>query len=194
MVSRNSIAWFLLLIGVSASIFFFLQNDDPTAINILYYTIYAVISVIYFLRILYYLDNKATLNEIYFFSLANIIPLGLLLISPLFPISQVVLVAFEINVLPNNDFIYLKISIPSLFAFPYLIISSALLIRSFTRYKFIRLTPYSERGPSAEMTAIFTYFIFGILFLFVSTSVSDLVGALYGLFFLFSGIGFTLGR
>ena len=38
------------------------------------------------------------------------------------------------------------------------------------------------------------YFVFGILFLFVSTSVSDLVGTLYGLFFLFSGIGFTFGR
>ena len=194
MVSRHSIAWFFLLIGVSASIFFFLQNDDPTAINILYFTIYAVISIIYFLRILYYLDNKATLNEIYFFSLANIIPLGFLLISPFFPISQVILLAFDINVLPDNNLIYLQISIPSLLAFPYLVVSSALLIRSFTRYKFIRLTPYSERGPSAEMTAIITYFIFGFLFLFVGTSVSDLIGALYGLFFLFSGIGFTLGR
>jgi hypothetical protein len=194
MTSRRSIAWFILLIGVSASIFFFIRDDDLTAINLLYLSFYAMISVLYFLRILYYLDQRATLNEIYFFSLANIIPLGVIFISPLFPISQIVLLAFEINVIPNNDFIVLNISIPSLLAFPYLIISTALLIRSFTRYKFIRLTPYSERGPSAEWTAIITFFLFGIMFILVGLSVSDLISLLYGLFYLFSGIGFTLGR
>jgi hypothetical protein len=180
--------------GISASIFFFIRNEDNNAMNILYLTLYATITIFYFLRILYYIDVNATLNEIYFFSLANIIPLCVLLTSSLFPLNQEPLLTFNIEVLPADEFIQLQITLSSILAFPYLAVSTALLLRSFTRYKFIRLTSQSERGPSAEWTAIITFFVFGALFLAVGHIAADLIGILYGLFFLFSGIGFLLGK
>ena len=194
MAIRHNIAWFIMLIGISDTIFFFIQNQDTLALNILFLSVYTAITIVYFLRIFYYVDHHATLNEIYFISLANIIPLAIILVSPLFPIFQEVLLSFEINMMPSNEFIELHIAVPSLLAFPYLVVSTALLIRSFTRYQFIRITAQSERGPSAEWTAIFTFLIFGILFLTAGAFASDLLGILYGLFFIFSGIGFILGK
>ena len=194
MAIRHNIAWFIMLIGVSATIFFFIQNKDTLALNILFLSIYTAITILYFLRIFYYVDHHATLNEIYFISLANIIPLVIVFTSPFIPIFQEVLLSFEINMMPSNEFIELHIAVPSLLAFPYLVVSTALLIRSFTRYQFIRITAQSERGPSAEWTAIFTFLIFGILFLIAGAFASDLLGILYGLFFVFSGIGFILGK
>lgn len=194
MASRHSIAFFVFLMGISASIFFFIRNEDNNAMNILYLTLYATITIFYFLRILYYIDVKATLNEIYFFSLANIIPLCVLLTSSLFPLNQEPLLTFNIEVLPADEFIQLQITISSILAFPYLAVSSALLLRSFTRYQFIRFTSQSEKGPSAEWTALITFFVFGVLFFIAGHVATDLIGILYGLFFLFSGIGFLLGK
>ncbi|WP_455142893.1 hypothetical protein [Candidatus Hodarchaeum mangrovi] len=195
MPSRHSIAWFILLMGASATIFFFIRNEDTLALNTLFLTLYITVTIIYFMRIFYYLDNRATLNEIYFFSFANIIPLAVLAAGLIFPFgSQNPLVTFNIDIEPAGGESILRITLLSILAFPYLAVSTALLIRSFTRYKFIRLTAHSERGPSAEWTAIITFFLFGCLFLFVGSLTQDLIGLLYGLFFLFSGIGFLLGR
>jgi len=41
---------------------------------------------------------------------------------------------------------------------------------------------------------LFTFFIFGSLLFVAGGIASDLIGILYGLFFLFSGIGFLLSR
>jgi hypothetical protein len=194
MASRNSIAWFVLLLGISATIFFFIRQEDYIALNLLFLTLYATITIVYFLRMFYYFDNKATLNEIYFFSLANIIPLCVLLGAAIIPIGQEAILTFDIEIIPPNESQILRITLLSILAFPYLVVSTALLIRSFTRYKFIRLTSQSERGPSAEWTAIITFIVFGGLFLLVGYMASDLIGILYGIFFLFSGIGFLLGR
>ena len=195
MPSRHSIAWFILLMGASATIFFFIRNEDTLALNTLFLTLYITVTILYFMRIFYYLDNRATLNEIYFFSFANIIPLAVLAAGLIFPFgSQNPLVTFNIEVQPAGNESILRITLLSILAFPYLAVSTALLIRSFTRYQFIRFTAHSERGPSAEWTAIITFFLFGGLFLFVGSLTQDLIGLLYGLFFLFSGIGFLLGR
>lgn len=180
--------------GLAASIFFFIRDEDDVALGLIFLTFYTTITIFYFLRLLYYIDVKATLNEIYFFSLANIIPLCVLLTSPFFPPGQEALLTFNIEILPAEDFVQLQITLASILAFPYLAVSTALLIRSFTRYKFIRLTSQSERGPSAEWTALFTFFVFGILFFLTGLFSIDLIGVLYGLFFLFSGIGFLLSR
>ncbi len=194
MASRNSIAWFVLLMGISATIFFFIRQEDDIALNLLFLTLYATVTIIYFLRMFYYFDNNATLNEIYFFSLANIIPLCVLLGSTLIPIGQEAILTFEIQIIPPYEYQILRITLLSILAFPYLVVSTALLMRSFTRYQFIRITSQSERGPSAEWTAIFTFFIFGVLFFVVGGVASDIIGILFGVFFVFSGIGFLLSR
>ena len=149
---------------------------------------------LYFLKMFYYVDNKATLNEVYFFSLANIIPLLVILSGSYFTVGTEFLLTFNIDILPSGDFYTFSVTFASVLAFPYLAVSTALLMRSFTRYQFIRLTSQSERGPSAEWTAIITFFLFGSLFLLVGFYASDLIGVLYGLFFLFSGIGFIIGK
>jgi len=195
MASRHTLGYFVFLMGISATIFFFIRQQDETALDLLFLTLYATVTVFYFLRMFFYLDHNATLNEIYFFSLANIIPLLVLFLAPMFPLGKDPIVSFDINVIPSNESIILSVGLASVLAFPYLAVSSALLIRSFTRYQFIRLTARSERGPSAEWTAIITFFIFGTLFLLVGFYYSaDLVGVLYGLFFLISGVGFTMGK
>ncbi|MFW9930395.1 MAG: hypothetical protein ACFFD1_13445, partial [Candidatus Thorarchaeota archaeon] len=178
------------------SIFFFIVNEDKNAINMLFLGIYATTTVIYFLRMMFYVQYKATLNEVYFFSLANIIPVIIFFISPLIPLNNEHLLQFTItdNQGILNGSINLHIGILSVLAFPYLVLSSALLIRSFTRYKFIRLTPHSERGPSAEWTAILTFFVFGFLLILAGQHSGDLLSLSYGVFYIFSGIGFLFGR
>ena len=194
MPSRHSFAWFVLLMGISATIFFFIRNEDRIALNTLFLTLYVTCTIIYFMRIFFYVDNNATLNEIYFFSLANIIPLAVLAAGLFFPLGQDPLLTFRISVEPSSVDLNLNITLLSILAFPYLAVSTALLIRSFTKYQFIRLSAHSERGPSAEWTAIITFFLFGSLLLLTGQYTSDLIGLLYGLFYLFSGIGFLLGR
>jgi hypothetical protein len=196
MPERTTIAWFVLIIGLSASIFFFLINEDDNAINMLFLGIYFTVTVLYFFRIAFYFRYKATLNEIYFFSLANIVPVVIFFISPIIPLNNVKYL--EITLISNQGAEFLptsfQISILSILALPYLILSTALLIRSFTRYKFIRLTPQSERGPSAEVTAILTFFVFGILLIVAGQQSQELLSFIYGIFYIFSGIGFLLGR
>ncbi|MFW9779697.1 MAG: hypothetical protein ACFFE8_12655 [Candidatus Heimdallarchaeota archaeon] len=195
MAARHTLASFAFLLGISATVFFFIQQQDETALDLLFLTLYATVTIFYFLRMFFYLDHKATLNEIYFLSLANIIPLLVLFVAPMFPLGRNSMLSFVINVLPGNETATLSIGLASILAFPYLAVSSALLIRSFTRYQFIRITAQSQRGPSAEWTAIITFFIFGTLFLMVGYFYShDLIGVLYGLFFLISGVGFVMGR
>ena len=197
MAERTTIAWVRVLVGLSASILLFIAKQDDNAYNVLFLGFYATITVLYFLRMFYYVQYKATLNEIYFFSLGNIIPLVVLLISPYVPMDKQNFLAFTISSTNTSLLqtpLMLHINILSILAFPYLALSTALLIRSFTRYQFIRLTAHSEKGPSAEWTAILTFFIFGILFAFVGISVQDLIGFTYGVFFLLSGVGFLFGR
>ncbi|OLS27090.1 MAG: hypothetical protein HeimC3_05570 [Candidatus Heimdallarchaeota archaeon LC_3] len=196
MPERTTVGWFVLIIGLSASIFFFLINEDDNAINMLFLGFYSTISVLFLLRIYFYLHYKATLNEIYFFSLSNIIPTVIFFISPIIPMSKEKIIEISVISLQGPEFeqTNLQIGILSILAFPYLIFSTILLIRSFTHYKFIRLTPHSERGPSAEFSAILTFFIFGILLIVATQQSKDLLSLIYGLFYLFSGIGFLFGR
>lgn len=181
---------------MSASLFFFAINEDENAVNALFFGFYLTISAVFFLRILLYFRYKATLNEFYFFLVGNIIPIAIIALEQYIPLGDEKILSMDINttlgpsLLPSS----LTIGIMSVLAFPYLLISTTLLIRSFTRYKFIRLTPHSERGPSAEFTAILTFFVFGVLLIYVGELSEDLIGILYGIFYIFSGLGFLFGR
>jgi hypothetical protein len=135
MADRERIAWFVLLIGLAATIYFFIRQDDRMALNVLFLTIYLVATIIYFMRVYFYLQHNATLNEVYFFSLANIVPLFVIAASTLVPIGREGIVTFFIDVEPMGSSYELNFTLLSILAFPYLTISTALLIRSFTRYK-----------------------------------------------------------
>lgn len=188
------IAWFVLLIGLSASIYFFIADRDDAALSIIFLTIYCTLSIFYFFKVLYYAEYNATLNEFYFLLLANIIPLAIFLMSPFFPLSQITFLDYYIETpvsFYNSSF---SITAISMFTLPYLLFSAALQVRCFTKYEFIRLTSQSTKGPSSEWTAIAIYFIFGFLFLLTGVVSGDLIGLLFGLFFLFSGVTTFLGK
>ena len=104
MASRHTFAWFVLLIGGAATIFYFIRNEDEVALSILFLTVYATATILYFLKMFYYIDNKATLNEVYFFSFANIIPLLVLLSGSYFTVGIEALLTFNIDILPSGDF------------------------------------------------------------------------------------------
>ena len=95
-----------------------------------------------------------------------------------------------IKIFPSS----VQITFLSVLAFPYLMLSSILLIRSFTRYKFIRLTPHAERGLSAEVTAIFSFFVFGIILFLAGLQTGDLLSLTFGFFYVLSGFAFILGK
>jgi len=191
------VAYFILLAGIAATIFYLFVQERENAIDVLFLTLYASVTALFFLRLLFYLRYKATLNEVYFFSLSNLIPLGIFMLEPLVPMGRNSLVSFLVigqGDIPLPQGLSLRITILSILALPYLVLSTALLIRSFTRYQFIRLSAQSERGPSAELTAILTFFVFSFLFLAGGIFASDLLGLFYGLFYLTSGTGFLFSR
>ena len=96
------------------------------------------------------------------------------------------------NITSNTDYFY--ITNVSLLVLPFLVISSALQLRSFTKYEFIRYTPTSEKGLNAEWLAIVIFFVAGGLFALTSSLTGDLLALIYGLFYLLLGVGFLLGK
>jgi hypothetical protein len=194
-VSRSVVAWFVLIIGLSATIFFFIAQEDATALTVLFLTVYCTISIFYFLKILYYIEYNATLNEFYFLLISNMIPFLIFLVSPVIPINQAKILEFYAGIEPNYyEQPLISVSMLSILSLPYLVVSASLLVRCFTKYEFIRIGSQSSKGPSAEWTALIIYFIFGPLFLLVGLISGDLVSILSGLFFTFSGIVFFIGK
>jgi len=187
---------FTLLITLSASIFYFMQNEDNLAIDVLFIGLYVTLSLFFLLKLLFYFKYKATLNELFFFLFVNTIALLIVFVTPFVPLTQDLIMSFNIDVIfdQTNENFVLGLTNLSLLALPYFIISSSLQIRCFTKYEFIRFSPTSEKGPKADWFALVIFFIFGALFAFIGLLSADILSIMYGIFYLFSGIGFLLGK
>jgi hypothetical protein len=196
MASRQQLAGVILLIGLTTSIYFFIIQEDDVAINALFIGIYGTVSVLFFLKVTYYAQYKATLNEIYFIVFSNLIPIGIIGVSPYIPLGQSNI--FEIDINSNGLFFdeitLLRVSLLSLLCLPYILVAIGLLIRSFTRYEFIRYTSQSSKGPSAEWTAIISFIVFGILFIIIGGHAKDILSLFFGFYFIVNGVGFFIGR
>ncbi|MFV2014616.1 MAG: hypothetical protein ACC656_04270 [Candidatus Heimdallarchaeota archaeon] len=188
----------ILLVGLSASVFFFLQDQDVMAVDVLFIGLYLTLFFYFILKILFYFKYKATLNELFFYLFVNIIVIVVLVFGSLTSFMQNPYYSFTISVISVNsitsDTFNLYITAISLLVLPFLLISSALQLRSFTKYEFIRYTPTSAKGINAEWLAIVIFFVAGSLFTFVSSSTGDFLAFFYGMFYLLLGVGFLLGK
>ena len=178
---------------LTATIFYFIQDDKDNAYNALVIGIYLTVTIYLLLRILFYFRYKATLNEIFFVLIANIFPVILIFIEKYVPISSDHY--FNISILlEQNNVINLYVTLISFLTIPYFVLATVLQVRSFTRYEFFRWTPTSEKGFKAEWIAIVVYFVFGPIFIFVAFVGNDLFSLFFGIIYLFSGLEFLLAK
>lgn len=191
-MNRNLIALFSLIITLSATIFYFMQNDRNTAMIALFVGIYITITLFILLRILFYFRYKATLNELYFVLYFNIIATILIFLEPYIPISADRQFSTLISLGGSNS-INLYITLISFMAFPYFLFSTILQVRSFTKYEFYRWSPTSEKGFKAEWVALIVYFVFGSIFTVVGLLSYDLLSVIFGVYFIFNGFSYFLG-
>ena len=192
-MNRKAILIFSLIITLSASIFYFMQDDKPNALNALFIGLYLSLTIFLALRILFYFRYKATLNEMFFILFTNIMATVVVLVGPSTPLSNNYIFTLAISG-DTNIPTQLYISLVSLLALPFFLISLILQIRSFTKYEFFRISPTSEKGPKAEWIALLIFFVFGAIFIFVGNLSSDLVSVGFGFYYLLSGIGFLIAK
>ena len=198
MAFRHTIGYSILLVGLTSTVYssVFLQ-DNELALNTLFLGLYGTISVLFFLKIVYYTQYNATLNEIYFILFSNLIPLSIISISSVIPLGQINLIDLNVTITSAVFSITdsnLRISFLSLLALPFVVVAIGILVRSFIRYDFIRYTSQSTKGPSAEWTAIISFIVFGILFLITGQFANDLLSLFIGFTFIVNGIGFFFSR
>ena len=192
-MNRRILTIFALIITLSATIFYFMQNERDNAINVLFIWLYFTVTLYLILRILFYFRYKATLNEIFFVFVANITICLVIFAEPYVPISseKLITVAFALD--PNTT-ITLYLTVISYLSLPYFLFSIILQIRSFTKYEFFRISPTAEKGIKAEWVAILIYLIFGVVF-FVLCSISyDLLAVFFGIYFVFNGFVFLFAK
>lgn len=186
-MNRNLIPLFSLIVTLSATIFYFMQDNRNEAMNALFIGLYFTISIFLLLRILFYFRYKATINEMFFVIFVNIMIVIFLILEPLVPFSLTNQYSLHI-VINNTSTMDLYITIVSLLILPYFILSLILQVRAFTKYEFFRVSPTSEKGLKAEWVAFLVYFIFGPIFAFLGVLSSDLLSVIFGLFYILTGI------
>lgn len=192
-MNRNLIALFAIIVTLSATIFYFINNDRATAMLALFIGIYITVGLYILLRIIFYFRYKATLNEIFFVLYFNVVATILILLEPLVPLSSDKQFNIAITI-GSNQSIPLYITLVSLMAFPYFLFSTILQVRSFTKYEFYRLSPTAEKGFKAEWVALIVYFGFGIIFMLAGLAGSDLLSVIFGIYFIFNGFAYFLGK
>ena len=198
MATRHTLGYSVLLIGLTATIYFSVfSGDNELALNTLFLGLYATVSVLFFLKILYYIQFKATLNEMYFLFFSNFIPLFIIAITTYIPLGKITLLTLDISLDSGSFFSTLstlRITILSIMAIPFILVAIGLLTRCFIRYDFIRYTSQSTKGPSAEWTAILSFLIFGSLFFLVGQFAGDLLSLFLAFTYIINAVGFFFSR
>jgi hypothetical protein len=192
-MNRRIIPIFTLIASLSATIFYFMQDNRDDAMNSLFIGLYLTFTIYLLLRILFYLRYKATINEMFFVLFVNIIVSIVIFAGPYVPLSTEHLFGLSI-ITDQNSNIELYLSLVSILALPFFLLSMILQIRSFTKYEFFRISPTSEKGLKAEWIALLVYFIFGSIFILVGFLSSELLSVFFGVFYLFSGLGFLVAK
>lgn len=192
-MNRKLITFLALIVTLSATIFYFMQDERDTAINALFIGLYLTVTLYLILRILFYFRYKATLNEIFFVLLTNITICLVIAVEPYIPLASNKMVDVPF-ILSSNSTVHYYLTVISFLAIPYFLFSTILQIRSFTKYEFFRLSPTAEKGIKAEWIAIFIFFVFGALFYVIGTISFDLIAVLFGIYFVFNGIIYLFAK
>jgi len=181
MTSSNLIA----IAFVAASLFFFIQDEDETAISLLFLAVYGWIATYYSLRAFWYDRYQATFNEIFFLFGAHIIPIVCLAFSNTISFGDPILNEPPATILSQE----LNISILSFLALPFLIFATVLQFRCFTKYSYIRYGAQSTSGLPAESTGLVLFFTSGYALFHIGLIAAEIIGVMWGLFFLLAGLG-----
>ncbi len=192
-MNRNWIALYGLLAGFSVAIYYFISGDRALALLFVFLGIYASCTLYYFLRILYYLENKATLNELFFYVGSMVIALLTVFLPKILSLSSPELAVISLQ-LPNGGANLLTITFFSMLALPYYLTFLIISFRCFTRYPYIRWGPYSEGGIHSELFGFASFFTFGLLSSWIGWNVNDFLTFLVGVFLLISGFVFLIAR
>ena len=192
-MNRNLITLFAIIVTLSATIFYFINNDRATAMLALFIGIYITVGLYILLRILFYFRYKATINELFYVLYFNVVATVLILLEPLVPLSSEKHFNIAISI-GSNQSVPLYITLVSIMAFPYFLFSTILQVRSFTKYEFYRLSPTAEKGFKAEWVALIVYFIFGIIFIFAAQTCSAHLSLIIGKYFIFNRFEYFLAK
>lgn len=188
MFYRN-ISLLATLVGISVSIFLFIEQRDADAKIVLFFSVYVYFLMFYLLKSLYYRKHKATFNELFFVVGMPLTPLILSTLGGLFKINELrdfsdIFIAH----LDVNAGVEMVLTFSSVISLPFYIFSLYLLLRTFIRYKFIRFTPYSDGGIPATLLGIIISISIGLTYVVVSIIFGDFILLVFGFFYALTGI------
>lgn len=176
------------------SIFFFLEDNDTLAKQLVFFTVYAFIGIFYLFKSFYYRRHKATFNELFFV-------VGIPLLPPLFVILGEVTGVntlyfsdlLSATLVLQNEPMEFSLAFASIMALPYFFFAMYLLLRSFIRYQFIRWQAHSKGGPPGTFIGILLAGFIGIIYLVVALFFADFLLLLFGFMYSLVGILSFLG-
>ncbi len=192
-MNRNWLALYGLLAGFSVAIYYFIKDDRELALLFVFLGIYVACTIYYFLRILYYLENKATLNELFFY----VGGIGMALLTVFLPrvlaLDGPELAIINLQV-PNGEENLLIMTFFSLLAAPFYLTFLIIAFRCFTRYEFIRWGPHSDGGLNSELFGFASFFLLGFIASWIGWKIHDFLTFTVGFFLLMSGFIFLIAR
>lgn len=192
-MNRNWLAFYGILAGFSVAIYYFIVNERELALLFVFLGIYAGFTMYYFLKILYYLECKATLNELFFYIAGMTMALFSVFLPHVLFLDTPTLVIVNLQ-FSNGSRTLLAVTIFSVLALPFYLTHLILSFRCFTRYEFIRWGPHSDGGINSELFSVVAFFLLGGLSSWVGWIVNDFLTFIVGLFLIISGFVFLIAR
>ena len=138
---------------LGVSIYHFINNDNIQGRYYLFLAITIFIALYYLLKSIYYLRYKATFNEVSFVILLPISVLIQFTTKTLLAVEFDTLISMSIRGLSGGQ-LDLTIDLFDLAMAPYFFFSVLLLLRTYLRYPFIRLSGHSERGLPSKFVGL----------------------------------------
>ncbi|MHA2502938.1 MAG: hypothetical protein ACXAE3_08715 [Candidatus Kariarchaeaceae archaeon] len=179
----------LALVGMStASIYFFIQDQDILAKQLAFLGLYSFLTLFYFLKSLYYRRHKATFNEIFFVVGIPLIPPLLAIVGQLTEINSLFEVGVYAEITVSEQIWQLQLSLASLLALPFYLFALYLLLRTFIRYEFLRWTAHSSGGLPGTLTGLIMSVMVGTIYLVVAILFGDLMLVIFGFVYTITGL------
>ncbi len=171
---------------VAGAIFFFIQDDDPTANIMLVLASVAFISIYYFFKWMYYVKNSATLNEVSFVLILPLAPPAQILLKYSLSVQLESLTTVTVDVLSNS--IGLTVDSLDILSLPYYMITIFFILRTYLRYPFIRLTGYSKNGLPSTFIAIVLSAGLPIIYAVIGLLTSNALLLLFAIIYVIVGL------
>lgn len=183
------VSFFALLVMISLSIFFFIEDEDTVGKQLVFFAIYVYIGLFFVLKSVYYFRQGATFNEIFFV-------VGLPIMPPMFAglgyftgVNNLYFSdLFQLTFTLRGQIQEFSLSFASMLALPYFFFSMYLLLRTFIRYQFLRWSAHSTNGPSGTFIGLVLALSMGAIYIILAMILSDVLLGIFGFFYLLNGI------